>query len=825
MDKKTRKNLIYRRTFRKWIILPLLFGLLAMTCSACGGKETAEAPELRAPVALTDSYRPVEMKDIGSVHFLKGIVVPEAYPVFSEKPFYIRKLAVNPGDHVEKGALIAEGDTRELDASIRNMNRQLEVLRLQRTTGETISKLKEQKLVYLKKAAEEVGYTEEAAYYAKQISIEAENRRYDLASVDTAMAEINQEIAKVRKEKDKLVFTAPHSGQVTYLVDISSTNEVAANTNIAVISDMDDLYIEANVSTKEYEYKNYESKYIMSDGVKIPVKEYEYTSAELSYADNLGNYPPVRFRQESGTPEIGSTVPIYFTKTSGERVLAIGNDSIYQEGDTYYCYVLGEDGQRERRDVIIGARDPQYAEVKSGLAEGELVFYDNKSVMPTKYKEYEVKTGDYVEEKKSEYISLLLTNHDIYVSDVQGSVQEKTVNNGDTVEQGQAALTIAAPPERGEKADLTNRIREADQGHADQVKEFDATEKELKAQLEQAGKAPKPEMRKPEKQQPKKEEKKDTTEKAEKTEKTKDKADEEASDPDEQEEVKEEKTDPEEEKEETAEPEEDDQEEETGPSKEETDALRDSKYLKERLTLDLQILAQQRNLEAAQYAETKSRLSEESAQLSGSSSDGRKVIRVDKGGKLGDDIPELNTTVSQGQYLFTVSREGKKILRINMAVKRGESLALGAQPGQKITFKADGKTYTGTCVAKNGDPGHVYLFTRDDKERITVSTPYSSGKEEQFFVEMDDDSYFAGEELPTATASFQGVSIHGGITVPAKAVYVEKDSLTQGTSTFVWKVTKYGLSKQEVSVYEVGQYSEERLILSGLSAGDVIAVE
>ena len=150
---------------------------------------------------------------------------------------------------------------------------------------------------------------------------------------------------------------------------------------------------------------------------------------------------------------------------------------------------------------------------------------------------------------------------------------------------------------------------------------------------------------------------------------------------------------------------------------------------------------------------------------------------------------------------------------------------MGAQPGQKITFKADGKTYTGTCVAKNGDPGHVYLFTRDDKERITVSTPYSSGKEEQFFVEMDDDSYFAGEKLPTATASFQGVSIHGGITVPAKAVYVEKDSLTQGTSTFVWKVTKYGLSKQEVSVYEVGQYSEERLILSGLSAGDVTAVE
>ena len=163
------------------------------------------------------------------------------------------------------------------------------------------------------------------------------------------------------------------------------------------------------------------------------------------------------------------------------------------------------------------------------------------------------------------------------------------------------------------------------------MKEFDAKEKELKAQLEQA-----------------KEKAEETSDPEKNKEETAD-----------SEEKKEEASDPEEKKEETVETEED-EEEEAGLSKEETDALRDSKYLKERLTLDLQILAQQRNLEAAQYAETKSRLSEESAQLSGSSSDGRKVIHVDKGGKLGDDIPELNTTVSQGQYLFTVNREGKR---------------------------------------------------------------------------------------------------------------------------------------------------------------------
>ena len=49
--------------------------------------------------------------------------------------------------------------------------------------------------------------------------------------------------------------------------------------------------------------------------------------------------------------------------------------------------------------------------------------------------------------------------------------------------------------------------------------------------------------------------------------------------------------------------------------------------------------------------------------------------------------------------------------------------------------------------------------------------------------------------------------------------------MTDNVSYFVWKQTDLGLAKQEVAVFENGQFSEERLILSGLSAGDVIAVE
>ena len=488
MKRKPFHNFIPKRT----LAFVLCLGMLGGTFTACGTKTAVDAPELLEPAGITESYRPVKRRDIGDTTMLEGTVVATPYPVFAEKPFEIYRLEVQPGDYVEEGDLIATGDTRQIDEQIKALNQQLDSMSSQNSIEAKIFELEEQKMGWQKKAALEAGFTEEAAALDTQLRVEKENLRYGQKSVDTAKASINKELSKLREEKKNLTFYAPHSGYVTFLKDISATNYVQQNENIAVISDYDDLYIEIGTLSNAYKYANYEDKYILVDGKKLAVTEYPFSTKEMSYADTISVYPQVRFRAEGVKMEIGATIPIYFRKKSCTDVISIENDSLYREGELYYCYVKNADGEQERRNLEVGAVDSLYTEVISGLEEGELVFYDNKSVIPVKYREYEVASKDYVEEFYAEAISMLLTEHDLYLSDYTGSLTKLSVALNDKVEKGQELLEIEIPKGKGEMAELKNRLTDLDNSHAAQMKGYDAREAELKAAIAEAENSPAP---------------------------------------------------------------------------------------------------------------------------------------------------------------------------------------------------------------------------------------------------------------------------------------------------------------------------------------------
>lgn len=849
-----KRRIIQNRISKRSLAFLLCLGMVCGSFTACGTKAEVEAPELLEPAGITESYRPVKRRDIGDTSMLEGTVVATPYPVFAEKPFQIYQLNVQPGDYVEEGTLIATGDTRDIDEQIRELNNELSSMSDQNSIEAKIADLSEQKMTWQKKAAEEAGFTDEAAAIDTQIRLARENRRYGQKSVDTAKAAINKELSKLREEKKGLTFYAPHSGYVTFLKDISATNAVQGNENIAVISDYDDLYIEIpNTLTNAYKFTNYEDKYILVDGKKHTVEEFPFTTKEMSYADTISQYPRVRFHAEGIDMEIGATIPIYFRKKSCTDVISIENDSIYREGELYYCYVKNEAGEQDRRNIEVGAMDSLYTEVISGLSEGELVFYDNKSVMPVKYREYDVQAKDYVEEFYAEAISMLLTEHDLYLSDYSGSLTKLSVTLNDKVEKGQELLEIEIPKGKGEMAELKNRLTDIDNAHAASVKEFDSTEAELKAAIAEAERQPAPvkpgsgksentgnsennesndniETTAPGITDP------DTTNTANtagtdnpdttNTTGTGDPDTTGIDDPDGSE-MKETNapgvSDTDDVDVHTPEETEDPSSEE--PSIEELQAYRDSLYVKEICTADLEINQLERKLEASEYSEERSRISTAISELSaGSGSDGHITLKARAEGTMGQIGLQENTSIYKGEYLFTVNREGEKLLRISMPKARGQVSQTAAQPGQRIQLRTDEKNYMGTCVAVNGNENKRYLFTRGDKERMTYSVPYSAGQVEQFFVKMDDDSYYT-DGMPSAVASFQGRFIRNGITVPSRAVYSEKDTATDKVVTFVWKITEGGLVRQTVTVYESNLPGDEKLILSGVDIGDKIVVE
>ncbi len=777
---------------------------MSSVLTSCGSETPAEKPELMEPAIVTESCRKVERRDIGDINFLKGAVVARGYPVFTDHSIALDELRVSPGDHVEKGDVIATGNTESYDEEIRSLEAEAEMQRRMRAASIVISEKEELKLSYRKAACEKVGYTDEAEGYAQQMKIEQENRRYQTAEYDAELAEISKQLAELRKNRSKLVFTAPHSGYVTFLKDISSGNGVEANENIAVISDYDDLYIETTEKTLEdYKYGKYDEKYILMGGVKYKVTEEEYTAAERSFASMQKLYPPVRFHAEGVKLEMGTTLLIYFSEKSCTNVLAIGNDSVYREGDISYCYVRAGAGDRERREITVGERDSLYTEILAGLSEGEQVYYENKSVLPVKYEAYEVETKDYVEESQTSMASRLLTEHEVYNADLGGTILKGTSSGGE-VKKGDEVLLLSVHTSRADLAETRNQITGIEQGHTAQLKQFDAREKEAKDAIEAAKHTVIPEIKKeeaPRKAADDPEAETYTTNAPNVTDAPEVGVD--ATN------ALEAETDATEEKSEEDE-------------KKEKDAIRDSLYVKEQMEAELEIIAQERSVESAEYnynlSEAKKLLQEQSV----GSGDGEVSVRAEHDGELGVSHLEAGGVVYKGSYLFSVNWAGKKLMRFSMQKTRGKEPGAAAVPGQEIEFHTeDGKVVKGKCVAGNGGDKN-YLFTRDGKEYLTHSQVYSEGIEQQFFAELEDDSVF--DEGKAGTVKFKGVMIPGGIVVPAKAVYTEVDKVTQESVTFVWKVDGDELVKQPVVTYE-GELVHERLILSGIQPGDRIALE
>ncbi|MBQ9870874.1 MAG: hypothetical protein IJM27_03000 [Eubacterium sp.] len=784
---------------RKVLAILLSLGLLGSMLTACGEKEAAEKPELMEPAAVTESFRKVSRRDIGDIKFLKGSVVAREYPVFSEGGILIDELRVSPGDHVSEGDVIATGYTKDLDQEIRSLESQAGVLSQKKASDRVISEKEETQLGYKKAASEKVGYTDEAAAYEQQIRILQENRRYQQAEYDSSLAEIDKQLTKLRKEKGKLVFTAPHSGYVTFLKDISSANgdhdsanAVSPNENIAVISDYDDLYIETpEKRLDEYKYGNYDEKYILMNGTRYKVTEEEYTAAERSFASMQKNYPFQRFRAEGVRLELGTTLLIYFSERSCTDVLAIGNDSVYREGDISYCYVRKGTGDRERREITTGERDSFYTEILSGLKEGEEVYYENKSVLPVKYETHVVETKDYVEENQTGLVSRYLTEHEVYSAKQNGTLQNN-ITSGMEVKKGDDLAVMSVHVSKADLAETKNRISSMETAHTAALNELATREKEARDAIANA-----PEVKPyPEKTEEKKEEKtgentEEDTEEASEA-KTEDKT------------------------------EEKDEEESEEEQKEKRDAYRDSLYVKEINQAELDIIAQERVMENAEYNHDIAEARADLQELSRGSGNGEIVVQAEQDGYVGVSHMEAGRAVYSGDYLCTLNWAGKKLLRISMSKTRGREPSAPATAGQEIVFKAeDGKIIKGTCVAVNGGEKN-YLFTRNDKQYITYSSMYADGIAEQFFAVFEDDSIF--DEEKTGTVTFKGVSIPGGIVVPAKAVYTEVDKVTQESVTFVWKVEENGLVKQPVTAYE-GELISEKLILSGIQAGDKIAIE
>lgn len=762
MIKLFKKNKIVSTILVAVQITVLLAGL-----SGCG-KASADIPELIEPSTIATAYRPVSKRTVGKIEMIYGHVVPKEYPVYSDKTVSLSEILVSVGDYVEAGQVIARVNTAALDERAASINAQIASLNRMRSNKKNISDKSIEKMGYELKIEEYLQNEEGIKTKTKEIAVERENQRYNLAVYDADISSLKSELAEITEQQSNNEFVAPISGPVVYVRDLTESNEIPGNQNIVTIADYDDLYIEAeDKNINKYEFENYKSKWTYLNGKKVEIDERNYSNEEVSYALSVQMNPPMAFDVKEGQLIMGTDMPMYFLEGDDAPQLAVGNDSIYRDSGENFVYVKGPDGKNEKRIIELGVTDGLYTEVISGLEEGELVFYNNRAMIPSSRDIYEVELSDYVEECTSKIVDLAYPKYEIYTSEISGDFSR--IANTGMASAGDALFSVDSNAGKGDVEEARLTIENLDKTRQEALDTYNKNRAELEEILKGA------EMFTAEDMGTSTDAIYENMYLAERTKCDIDTLDIQES-----------------------------------YEKAEYNATRSIKMEEyEKIRIGTTYVDGH-----SDYVESAVRDGKIAAIVHDNDA------KIEKGSYVLTESYR-NDKPNHTKLLAIISEEPGLVSPINTAYL-----------GQKVTLvnkqEDDGsaedvknlKTWTGTCIGINGSKDRFMLFTDDDRPHVTFSAPFNKNVEYQCILEMDGE--ITETDLLRNELTIPAREMRQVVAVPMKAVKSEVDQLTQKEKHFVWKLEGEEYVKEYVIVYDSISATGTKYILSGLEVGDKI---
>lgn len=482
-----------------------LLVVIVLFCTSCGNSRR-QIPKLLEPEEVMSACRPVERGNVGDIQFLLATVVPMEYCSCFPSQITVDRIYVSVGDKVKKGDVLATADMSAANSQLLDLKRQLsqeqEIYALNCKVAELteedlkkrIKKAAQRENDAAKKANEEPGEeteeeteeeTDEPEESEKdlrtQLAEHQENARYDAQLHDYRMQKLNAAIKEQQAVVKDGTLKAGHDGIVSNIKDLGVSHTALAGENIVVCYSDKKTYLEVHdVTVDTYKYQDYQKKYIMVDGKEVKAQEISYSTQEMILAKISSRYPNLRFvcPQEAGLKP-GDSCPIYFVKESAENVLLAGNDSLHEDGSTAYVYVKDGD-TKVRREVTTGLSDQYYTEIKEGLSEGEMVYYESSEKLPVDYEPYTVSTGNY--SSKNYALSYQKSTLDtmLYRSEYDGSILKLAVKEKSRVKKGDLLYVVATGSGAAAIAEAKNAVEQENLSYQKTIKELGQQEEDLK---------------------------------------------------------------------------------------------------------------------------------------------------------------------------------------------------------------------------------------------------------------------------------------------------------------------------------------------------------
>ena len=773
MKKSCLKNRIKR------IFAGTLAGTILLT-SLTGCKDRAyDEPELIAPMVVSKIFRHPEVRDLKDVQYLEGTVVPKDYPAYYKNRTQLDSIEVKVGDYVEKGDVIAYGVVETYGNTSSDwsdmISNETTIKGLQNNISDDQIEIES----ISRKIGSESSNSETIAAADKQISLLGEDKRYNNQLSDYKVSRYTASRDKELARESEAVLVADHSGYVTFIKDISTDDVAKAYENVAVISDMDDLYIETDRPVKLYKCEDYDEKFTFVDGKQIPLKELEYEEDMKSLSQVTNKDIPVRF-EASAELEAGDNMLLVFKKTMAENVLCVGSSAVVIEGLSRYVYVKKGEDDIEKRTVETGYSNGNYTEIKYGLTEDDEIYYPLNQFYPVSTREIEVGTGNVSVTAFSKFILGKNSNIKGYYTEFPGQLQEVFVKQDDEVKEGDLLFTYTTENTAAKLKEISENISTLSENHASVIEDLNELKKQFTDGNESIVNG--------------------ETDTSNQTESSS-------------------------------------AENSSFCGYSEVASTGDAKYTFEKNELNAEIIDYRIQMENVNYSYSLKKYQAQYKELS-ENNDGKGLISVyaDSDGIVKnvdkDAIP--GKVFELRKYILSISEEGVNETLIQM--REFKTSAVGAQEeepsgalksapiGKKINVKIGSKEMTGTAIGTNGNKENYDTYS-DGKPVFTYCTP---GKEykDQFYVDIDGNVDYdeALRDKTNVEVTFL-VKEYKGIPVLDKGL-IYSNYVGDKVQNYVWKEVDGELVMQYVTVVQLGdEKNGDYAVIDGVEVGDKIVRE
>lgn len=282
----------------------------------------------------------------------------------------IDKIYVNIGDAVHKGDLLAElvsGNQEEEIARLAYSISRNQLL-LEQDKEDLQNQLDQMNVQYTYFSGQS---SAEWVQLQKDIEKAEKEHRYIREDYEDAIAVDQMALDLLQEESDASRVYATMDGTV-YAIEPDLEGTVCVkDERIMLIVDSSECLFE----TENPEYASY-FKEDVTVQMKIPTGEAQGEYVLVPYAmDTWGDKQYFAIKESSSTGEIkvGARGNLLLVMDKRENVLRVPSEAVHSADDKKYVYTVGEDGMRMVVWVEAGLIGNKYAEILSGISEGDKV--------------------------------------------------------------------------------------------------------------------------------------------------------------------------------------------------------------------------------------------------------------------------------------------------------------------------------------------------------------------------------------------------------------------------------------------------------------------